>query len=347
MKKIIILILVLGLVSFLSCKKDETKATLSSSPNASVLNLASGAQIVLKKTDSAVPVTYTWSASNFGQPLVVNYTVQMYMAGNNFKNAIPVVMVNSLLQSSINTYDLNQKILPMEYDPKNPVPINLEFRIMAIINPNLDPLYSAVIPQSITPYFVKIVYPILFVPGSYQGWNPADSSTTIASKTSNGKYEGYIWFGIDGALFKYCHGNSWTTNWGDDGADGTLNPNGANIVAGLHGYYKLNVDLPNLTHTFLRTDWSVIGDATAGGWNTDTDMTYDTIAKTWSATLDLTAATIKFRANHLWDLNYGDDGSNTGKLSSGGANIAISAAGNYTVTLNLSQPVYRYQLKKN
>ncbi len=347
MKKISILILVLGLLSALSCKKDETKATLSTTPNASVLNLASGAQIILKKSDSAVPITYTWTAAQFGQPLVVTYLVEMDMAGNNFKNAIPVVQVNSLLQSSINTYDLNQKILPMEYDPKNPTPINLEFRVSSIINQNIAPLYSVVIPQTITPYFVKIVYPILFVPGSYQGWNPADSSTTIASVTSNGKYEGYIWMGIDNALFKYCQGNSWSTNWGDDGADGTLNPNGANIAAGLHGYYKLNVDLPNLTHKFLLTKWSVIGDATPGGWDTDTDMAYDSIAKTWKATLNLTAAGLKFRANHAWDLNYGDDGSNTGKLSAGGANITVAAAGNYTVTLNLSQPVYRYQLKKN
>ncbi|MEI7491020.1 MAG: SusE domain-containing protein [Bacteroidota bacterium] len=347
MKKITILILVLGLISVLSCKKDETKATLSATPNASVLNLASGAQIVLKKSDSAVLIPFTWTASDFGQPLEIGYTVEMDLAGNNFKNANTVVQTKSLLGASISTYDLNQKILPLEYDPKNPTPLNMEFRVTAIINANITPLYSVVIPQTITPFFVKIVYPILFVPGSYQGWNPADSSTTIASLAFNGKYEGYLWMGIDDAQFKYCQGNSWTTNWGDDGADGTLNPNGANIASGLHGYYKLNVDLPNLKHTFLLTKWSVIGDATPGGWDTDTDMAYDSIAKTWKATLNLTAAGLKFRANHAWDLNYGDDGTNTGKLSSGGANITISAAGNYTVTLNLSQPVYKYQLKKN
>ena len=71
MKKISILILVLGLLTFLSCKKDETKATLSANPNASVLTLAGGQAIVLLKTDSAVPINYTWTASNFGQTLVI------------------------------------------------------------------------------------------------------------------------------------------------------------------------------------------------------------------------------------------------------------------------------------
>jgi len=347
MKKISILILVLGLLTFLSCKKDETKATLNANPNASVLTLAGGQAIVLLKTDSAVPINYTWTASNFGQTLVIGYTVEMDKAGNNFKNAVPVGQVSNILQVSINTYDLNQKILPMEYDPKNPLPIALEFRVTAIINANITPLYSATVAQTITPYFVKIVYPILFVPGSYQNWNPADSTTTIASLTSNSMYEGYIWFGIDQANFKYCQGNSWSTNWGDNAGNGTLQPGGSNIVAGARGYYKLNVNLPSLTHTFLRTAWSVLGDATSGGWNTDTDMTYDTIAKSWSVTLDLTAANIKFRANHDWALNYGDDGNNIGKCALGGANIAVPAAGNYTVILNLSQPVYKYKLTKN
>ena len=346
MKKILILILALGLIAFYSCKKDETKATLSASPNASVLNLASGAQIVLKKTDSAQLITFTWSASSYGLVLVTGYTVEMDMVGNSFKNAVPVVQASNALTASINTYDFNQKILPMEYDPKNPTPINLEFRVKTVINANVDPLYSALVPQTITPYYVKIVYPILFVPGSYQGWNPADSSTVVSSKTSNGLYEGYIWFGIDQAQFKYTQKPNWDVNWGDDGADGTLNPGGANIQAGLHGYYKLNVDLPNLTHKFLLTTWSIIGDA-ASGWNTDVPMTYDSIAKTWSVTVGLSAANFKFRANGKWDLNYGDDGSNTGKLTAGGANISVAAAGNYTVTLNLSQPIYKYLLKKN
>jgi hypothetical protein len=347
MKKITILILVLGLVSFLSCKKDETKATLSSSPNASVLNLASGAQVVLKKTDSAVLVTYSWSASSFGQVVVIGYTVEMDLVGNNFKNAIPVVQASNVLTASITTWDLNQKILPMEYDPKNPVPMNLEFRVKAIINANIDPLYSAVIPQSITPYFVKIIYPILFVPGSYQGWNPADSSTVVTSKSSNGSYEGYIWFGIDQAQFKYTQKPNWDVNWGDTGQKGILVLGGDNIQAGLHGYYKLDVDLPNLKHTFLLTTWSLIGDA-ASGWSTDVPMVYDTVAKTWSVTLNLSAAGLKFRANAAWDLNYGDDGTNTGKLQlSSSNNITVPAAGNYTVILNLSQPIYKYQLKKN
>ena len=347
MKKISIFILVIGLLSFLSCKKDETKATLASPPTPSVLSLTGGAQIVLKKTDSAVMIPYNWTASSFGQTLVTTYTVQMDRAGNNFKDAIAVGTVNNALTVSVLTYDLNMKILPMEFDPANPEPLNMEFRVMTTINQYVTPVYSPTVAQTITPFFVKIVYPILFVPGIYQGWNPADSSTTIASKKSDGKYEGYMWFGVDNNKFKYCQGNSWTNNWGDDGQDGTLNKGGADIAAGAKGYYKLNVDLPNLTHKFLLTTWAAIGDATPGGWNTDSPMAYDTVAKTWSVTLNLTAAKIKFRANAGWDLNYGDDGSNTGTLKEAGLDISVPSAGTYTIIMDLSKPVYKYKLIKN
>jgi len=347
MKKSLIIILVLGLVTFFSCKKDETKATLNSTPTPSVLNLTPGAEIVLKKSDSAVLITYDYTASSFGQPVVITYNVQMDKAGNSFKDAISLGTVTNAYQISILTADLNQKLLPMEFDPKNPTPLDMEFRVQATISQYFTAANSAVIAQKITPYFVKIVYPILFVPGNYQGWNPADSSTTVASVKSNGQYEGYLYFNADNVEYKYCQGPTWTTNWGDNAGNGTLNPGGTNIKAGPKGYYKLNVDLPNLTHKFLRTDWSVIGDATPGGWNTDTDMIYDTVAKTWSVTLNLTAAKIKFRANHAWDLNYGDDGSNTGTLKEGGADIPVPSDGNYTITMDLSKPVYKFKLKKN
>ena len=345
MKKITILILVLGLFSFLSCTKDQTKATLSSNPQASVLNLASGS-VVLQKADAAKLITYRWSKSNFGQAVVINYLLQMDDAGNNFKAAVTVGQVNNLDSLQVITADLNMKVLVKEFDPTQPAPIALEFRIQAVINANVDPLNSDPVAVSITPYFVKIVYPLLGVPGSYQGWNPGDSITTIASLKSNGQYEGYMYFNAEAVEFKYTQGPSWDNNWGDDGSDGTLNPGGANIKAGAMGYYKLNVDLPGLTHRFLLTNWAVIGDATPGGWDAGTPMTYDETSKTWTVTLALTQANIKFRANDSWDLNYGDTGGD-GNLEENGDNIAVPGAGNYTIIMDLSKPIYKYKLTKN
>jgi hypothetical protein len=189
----------------------------------------------------------------------------------------------------------------------------------------------------------KSTYPVIYVPGAHNDWHPENTSTVLASVNSDGKYEGYLNFAAAGNQFKFCEGPNWDNNYGDDGADGTLDRNGANIVAADAGYYKINVDLPALTYTILKTDWGVIGSATAGGWDSDQNITFNPATGLWSALLDLKVGEIKFRANDGWDLNYGDDGAN-GSLEQNGANIAIGTAGSYTVSLKLGAPDYTYTI---
>ncbi|MDP4281501.1 MAG: RagB/SusD family nutrient uptake outer membrane protein [Bacteroidota bacterium] len=189
-------------------------------------------------------------------------------------------------------------------------------------------------------------YPVLYVPGSYQGWDPTNTSTVIASVKSDGNYEGYLYFPDANTSFKICQNPNWDVNWGDNGADGTLDPGGDNIQAADAGYYKLNVNLNNLTYTLVKTTWGIIGDATANGWDSDQDMTFDASTGLWKATLDLKVGSIKFRANHAWDINYGDTGLD-GILDAGGDNIPITVAGNYNITLKLGVPDYTYTIVQN
>jgi hypothetical protein len=192
----------------------------------------------------------------------------------------------------------------------------------------------------------KSSYPVIYVPGSYQkptAWDPTNKTTVLASVKSDKMYEGYIYFPAAGAQFKFTEGPNWDLNYGDDGANGTLDKGGANIVAPLAGYYLLKVDLNALTYTMLKTDWGIIGDATAGAWTTDQNMTFDPATGLWSAILDLKTGSIKFRANDDWAVNYGDTGAN-GTLELDGTNIAIAAAGTYTITLKLGVPDYTYTL---
>jgi hypothetical protein len=95
----------------------------------------------------------------------------------------------------------------------------------------------------------------------------------------------------------------------------------------------------------VKTDWGVIGDATAGKWDTDQNMTYDPTTGMWNAILDLTAGEVKFRANDGWDINYGDTGMD-GILDSGGDNIAIAEAGTYIFEMKLGTPDYTYTITR-
>jgi len=85
----------------------------------------------------------------------------------------------------------------------------------------------------------------------------------------------------------------------------------------------------------VKTDWGLIGDATVGGWDNSTPMTYDPDTGLWSVTTTLNAGQFKFRANNSWDINLGGDMNN---LAYNGDNIVVPEAGTYLITLDLSDP---------
>jgi len=198
------------------------------------------------------------------------------------------------------------------------------------------------------------------VPGNHQGWNPAEAPLLAASVLGNTDYEGFVW--LDGD-FKFIapdgDGNfNWgNLDWGDaSGENGSytqvLTADGEGNIGAAAGYYLVKADTEALTYSIELTNWGVIGNATPNGWDSDTDMVYDPATQTWSVTLDLTAQTapdngIKFRANDGWDLNIGDTDAD-GTMEFGGSNIGIAEDGNYTITLDLSNPrAYTYSVVKN
>jgi len=147
----------------------------------------------------------------------------------------------------------------------------------------------------------------------------------------------------DGLKFR-ANGN-WNLNYGDTGANGSLEDGGTNISVPVSADYAVVLDLSHpLAYTYSLTRWGVIGSATAGAWDSDQNMTWDTVNKVFKVTLDLTAGELKFRANDAWDLALGGT---VDALTTSGGNLAITAAGNYTITLDLSKATYTCTIKKN
>lgn len=189
-------------------------------------------------------------------------------------------------------------------------------------------------------------YPLIYVPGGYQGWDPTNTETVLASVNDDGAYEGYLYFSDANTEFKLTPEPNWDYDWGDDDADGILDVRGANIVAADPGYYKINVDTNSYEYSVVKTDWGIIGDATEGGWDSDQNMEFDPLTGLWTVRLDLNAGAMKFRANDDWEINLGDSG-NDGILEYGGDDIPIDVAGTYTITLKLGTPDYTYTLVRS
>ena len=139
-------------------------------------------------------------------------------------------------------------------------------------------------------------------------------------------------YSLTAAAIKFRANHSWDYNYGSDAADGTLSAGGGNIALTDAGDYAVTLDLSTPLEYKYRIDmWGLIGAATPGGWDTDTDMTWDAGNGVFTVTLDLTAGEWKFRANNAWDY---DLGGTIDALTPGGSNMSISTAGNYTITLD-------------
>ena len=343
MLKKYLLLSLLAAFAFWGCE-DELDGPFVRLGDAPVIGTpASGSSFTITEDNVGdVFATFEWTAADFGFDAGISYRLQIDQAGNSFADATQLGPVVTALKSTINNSSVNNLMLSAGLTTTT----SMEIRVVASVSDDVDQLISAAITLDITPFEQEIDYPKLGVPGSYQGWAPENETTVIYSVEQDGTYEGYIYVGDDNALHKYTQGINWDTNWGDTGADGTLDPGGDDIALGEAGVYRFRVNLNDLSHSSDRTEWGVIGTATPGGWDSDTDMVVDPATGNWSLTMDLLAGELKFRANDDWIIDFGDSGAD-GKLNYGGDNIVIADAGNYTIELILNQAIYTYVLTKN
>jgi hypothetical protein len=137
---------------------------------------------------------------------------------------------------------------------------------------------------------------------------------------------------------KFRFNNDWTLNYGDSGADGSLEIGGDNIVVSA-GHYLVTMSLNTLTYTLEPMDvWGLVGSATANGWDGPNDKFIPDFGINegyyYINGAVLNDGEIKVRQNDAWGVNYGDDG-NDGSMELNGANIPVSA-GTYNIALNFS-----------
>ncbi|MCL5028657.1 MAG: SusE domain-containing protein [Bacteroidetes bacterium] len=351
MKKIkfILFLAVFGLL-FASCSRNITEPTISSNPTKPTMaDLSITVPFTMANADSLI--TFSWTSSDFGFSASVTYTLQM-SPKSDFSSNVSTLITTQKLNGTIKVSDINTLLLSWNFNIGTAATVY--YRVGASVASNVATVYAGSKSKSFTPYDAVINYPIIYVPGSYQGWSPGADNGRLYSYGFNSTYGGIIRLknGADATVqFKVTINPNWNgPNYGgtltQSGTNysGVLDPNGGNYEV-LPSCYSFSVDVNAKTIALTKTDdWGLIGDATAGGWNTSSPMFYNGQRKMWEITTDLTAGSIKFRANDAWDLNYGSN-ANDGTLQAGGSNIPIATAGNYTIRFD---PVkLTYTVKKN
>lgn len=174
----------------------------------------------------------------------------------------------------------------------------------------------------------------IYVPGNHQNWNPG-AAPALQSPNFDGVYKGFSYLNGN---FKFTKERNWNGeyNFNDFATkdDIFFNNDGSNINITEEGFYQITADVAASKLSAVKTTWGIIGPAQAGGWDSDTDMTWNAADESWTATVELAADEFKFRANDDWGINVGGSFDN---LSQDGGNMKVAEAGTYEVKLFLTR----------
>ncbi|MNS76577.1 hypothetical protein D3C72_1101290 [compost metagenome] len=335
-----------------SCKKDETMA-IATEGKPSALSASSQDVVLLEANATKEAVKFSWTKADYGYEAVVKYTLQADKKGNNFAKPASFVLTvpggGNSYEQALTVLQFNTLLTDLQLEPTEVSEI--ELRVASQISTTIDAIYSSSIPMKVVTYAGKPKEMYLVGGSTSIGWSEA--AALPFTLLGDGKFESYQYLTVVGDGFKILPTKgSWSGDMGmKDGSPGTLTEqNEKNIPVTADGYYRIYLEMTTISkgiYTLKPSSWGVIGDATPGSWDTDTNMTYDPASKTWKVTMNLTAGKqFKFRLNDEWTTNYGStaasdgDTALSGSLSPGGKNFGVAAGGSYTITLDAINQTY-------
>lgn len=328
--------IILGILFILSACETDNKKYYAGNFIAPELEVpAAGSKIVLTEATADSTLFFEWRAADFGFPSATIYTIQVARAGTYFESAVKIAETKDT-DIKVKYSTLNNSVLIAGLVPETPAEV--EIRVNATINNHIETLYSKAVELTLTAYNINVTYPILYVPGSYQGWNPGDPFTVVTSPKANEVYEGYFYFPAN-TEFKFTAQPAWDPkNWGE-GGNGKLQAGGGNIQVSQAGFYEVIADIPKLTYSITLVNWSVTGSAIP---NHTMTLQYNETEKVLETTTDLATGEFVFREtggkNRTLGVYFGS------QLTDDGTQIVIPQDGRYKIVLDLKTYPYTFRV---
>lgn len=304
------------LVTFVSCEEDAQLTILETVTFPGAIEATPNSIALSTETNFESVMTVSWSEVQFPIEAPVTYTLAIDVAADTFGekgwvNAIRVPVGEDVLSTSLLGKDLNDYAADLGLDP------DVEGELMLRVEAYLDRyVYSEPIAVKVTPYIEVIPFGEIYIPGSYNGWNPSTASKLSAIAT--GVYQGYLTVNApQGLEFKITPEQNWDTFYGLNASGNlTLGADG-DLKVPSFGSFQITVNLNTLSYTIVPYSWGIIGPSTPGGWDADTDMGYNYTNQKWQFTGFLAAGALKFRLNNQWTINYGTESGNSGEIENG------------------------------
>ncbi|HHV02536.1 MAG: SusF/SusE family outer membrane protein [Bacteroidales bacterium] len=306
--------------------------------------------IILDVTDPAGMLELlTWEPARLGYNEEITYNVYLkygegedLLLASEFKETLFSITVDELNEAAVAA------------GAPEAVESNLDFTVKAFSATYQTGVISNAVTIAITTYIAT--YPdYIYVPGAYQGWDPASAPKIKHSSITKGMYEGMVDLSVEGGGevgFKFSPAPAWEGDFAIANIEKTTFGNGYTALTGSgttggditapSGMYNiiLNKKLNTLYMIQVET-LSLIGSAPveSNGWASDIDMVYDPETHTFSAITDMQEGEFKIRVNHDWTHSAGGtlDYVSFGK----GDNLKFERApGEYKVVLNVGVNPY-------
>lgn len=337
MKKYINKLFILGSLLFLgtSCENDAELTTLKSVSFPADMEASANTLILTEDNANEVVELFNWPTVTYPIDAPVTYVLQFDLIGNTsgnnaWQNSKRIAVGEDVLSKSFIGKDLNKIAIDLGLQP------DVEGKLAVRVEATMDhKVYSNTITLTITPYEKSVVFGEIYMPGGYD-WNISTAAALTAIE--KGIYQGYVYFPVGSYLgFKLNTARNWDQFYGADSNGYLKNMSDTDFQMPGSGTFQVKVNLNTLTWSAVPYSWGIVGDATAGSWDSSTPMTYDHVSKAWKITTNLKAGNVKFRLNNTWTINYGPKNTTDGiiYLDDPGAHY-LGEAGTYEITFKIN-----------
>ncbi len=326
-----LVVLFLALLAFTACDKDEELLTINEKNIKSEISVSTDNLVLEKAVEIADALTVTMVKPTFKVNVTPNYKIIMKVGENEKKMSL----LGGEMAKVFSSVELNKTLLDFGIEPEAETVV--EFT--GLIELGSKKILSEKKTVNVTPYAMKLDLATTWgVVGdaTTNGWNGPDMPF-YKSTANPAEFVAYVTL-TDGEI-KFRENNDWANNLGDNGADGILEPGGANIAVSA-GTYKITLNLSASTYKIEPFTWGLVGSATPNEWTgPDLPLEYVPTTDTWKAIVTLKKGEIKFRKNNTWGGDYGD-ADNNGVLDTDADNNIAVDAGNYLVEVNFNDLNY-------
>ena len=306
-------------------------------------------EIVITSKNMSEKASFKWSKADFGAQVVVNY----YLAASNAGNE---VLINSTTDLTMEpSYEAINSAMALAVKDGGlglapDVATGVEFYIVAAVGDRR--VESNAFTVNVTPTSAEKVYPMIYMPGSYQGWNPADAATkfqVLYEFAGGGVFEGIADFGASNDTareWKFTKEANWNFDWGvkkdeaqeAEAAELTLiNNDGGDrdnikaFTAKRFYHFTLDTNSGVLKHNYSFDQVGVVGAFTGWADGQDKVMEFNAAKRRFWVDIENFSGEFKFRTDGSWTKNWGG-----GAFGEEGDNLNCAEAGNYRVYLYLS-----------